>query len=254
MNGSGGKTGQIAGRQRLILELLAAAPGGRADYGYLTCPGLIVPGLTGLPRVCCFFMTLIDTENQKMLFELMAPIYDWFVKVANIDHSGKMPEWLAPVKDKEILDLGGGTGVNSRTLAAAGARVTVADFSQAMLNRAATKKVPARLIRADAASLPLPDDSFDIVLISDAWHHFRDHPGVVREVARVLRPNGRLYIIDFDPGKRKTRFLAILERLVAEPSTFTPPDKLVEMFLSAGIQGNYRYLTSNQFIYAGVKS
>lgn len=188
-----------------------------------------------------------------MLFELMAPFYDWFIRAANVDHSRKMPEWLAPVGDMEVLDLGGGTGINARTLTEAGARVTVVDSSRAMLNRAAAKKVPARLIRSDATALPLPGDSFDIVLISDAWHHFRDQAGVVREVVRVLRPGGRLYIIDFDPQKGKTKFLALLERLVAEPSTFTAPDELVEMLSLIGIGGNYRYLTSNQFIYRGIK-
>lgn len=188
-----------------------------------------------------------------MLFEMMAPFYDWFIKLANVDHSRKMPEWLAPVEGTEVLDLGGGTGVNARTLAGAGARVTVVDSSRAMLNRAAAKKLPARLIRSDATALPLADGSFDIVLISDAWHHFRDQAGVVREVARVLRPGGRLYIIDFDPHKRKTKYLAFLERLVAEPSTFTAPDELVGMLRPAGIEGSYHYLTSNQFIYSGAK-
>ncbi len=188
-----------------------------------------------------------------MLFELMAPFYDWFIKVANVDHSRRMPEWLAPVEGMEVLDLGGGTGVNARTLTGAGSRVTVVDASRAMLDRAAAKKVPARLIQSNAVNLPLPDESFDLVLISDAWHHFRDHAGVVHEVARVLRPGGRLYIIDFDPQKGKTRFLALLEKLVAEPSTFTIPDNLVEMLRQAGIKGDFHYLTANQFIYKGVK-
>lgn len=189
-----------------------------------------------------------------MLFELMAPFYDWFIRVANVDHSDKIPEWLSPVEGMEVLDLGGGTGVNARTLVKAGARVTVADYSHAMLNQAAAKKVPATLIQADATNLPLSNESFDIVLISDAWHHFRDQVGVSREVARVLHSNGRLYIIDFDSNKRKTKLLAILERLVAEPSTFTSPNELVEMFKLTGIEGNYQYLTSNQFIYKGEKS
>lgn len=188
-----------------------------------------------------------------MLFDLMAPFYDWFIKVVNVDHSDEIPEWLSPVEGMEVLDLGGGTGINARTLVNAGARVTIVDYSHAMLNQAETKKVPATLIQADATNLPLLNESFDIVLISDAWHHFRDQAGVAREVARVLHPGGRLYIIDFDPLKRKTKFLALLERMVAEPSTFTAPKNLVKMFKFVGIKGDYRFLTSNQFIYNGIK-
>lgn len=189
-----------------------------------------------------------------MFFEFAAPYYDRFIKLVKLDYSTLMPEWLAPVKDMEVLDLGGGTGINAFTLAGAGARVTVADSSHAMLLQAAAKDTPARLILAEAVSLPLPDNYFDIVLVSDAWHHFRNQGGVVRELVRVLRPGGRLYVIDFDRRKLKTRVLAFLESLVDEPSTFTAPDELVDILQPAGIAGDYRYLTSNQFIYKGVNT
>jgi demethylmenaquinone methyltransferase/2-methoxy-6-polyprenyl-1,4-benzoquinol methylase len=188
-----------------------------------------------------------------MMFKLMAPFYDWFIKASRIDHSGKVPVWLAPVEDMELLDLGGGTGLNAEALSKAGAKVTIVDYSQAMLNRAAAKKMPVRLIRSAAEVLPLPDCSFDIVLISDAWHHFRDQAGVISEVRRVLRPGGRLYIIDFDPGQKAIKFIAFFEKLLAEPATFTAPDELVELLRLAGIIGGYDDLRIGQYIYSGVK-
>ncbi len=188
-----------------------------------------------------------------MMFKLMAPFYDWFIKASNIDHSVKVPGWLAPVEDMELLDLGGGTGLNAETLSKAGAKVTIVDYSEPMLKRAAAKKMPVvRLICSAAEALPLPDCSFDIVLISDAWHHFRDQAGVINEVKRVLRPGGRLYIIDFDPGRKATKFIAFFEKLLAEPATFTAPDKLLEL-LGPGIAGGYSSLGIGQFIYSGVK-
>jgi ubiquinone/menaquinone biosynthesis C-methylase UbiE len=48
-----------------------------------------------------------------MMFKLMAPFYDRFIRFAGIDHSQIIPEWLAPVKDLAVLDLGGGTGMNA---------------------------------------------------------------------------------------------------------------------------------------------
>lgn len=188
-----------------------------------------------------------------MMFKLMAPFYDWFIRASHIDHSGELPGWLAPVEDVELLDLGGGTGLNAETLSRAGAKVTLVDSSQAMLKRAAAKKMPVRLLHSAAEALPLPDCSFDIVLISDAWHHFRDQAGVINEVKRVLRPGGRFYIIDFDPGQKATRFIAFFEKLLAEPATFTVPDKLVELLRPAGIAGSCRSLGRGQYIYSGVK-
>jgi demethylmenaquinone methyltransferase/2-methoxy-6-polyprenyl-1,4-benzoquinol methylase len=188
-----------------------------------------------------------------MMFKFMAPFYDRFIRAAGVDHSRDIPDWLAPVQDMEVLDLGGGTGMNAETLSKAGAKVTVADASQAMLKRAATKKMPVQILHAKAEALPLPDGSFDIVLISDAWHHFRDQDGVTREVARVLRPAGRLYIIDFDAGRKGTKALAFFERLLAEPSAFPKPVELVAKLRQVGIEGVCRDLKFDQFIYSGTK-
>lgn len=188
-----------------------------------------------------------------MLFRLMAPFYDRFMKWAGMDHSSSMAAWLDPVEGKDLLDLGGGTGINASALAAAGARVTIVDSSDHMLDRARSKGLNARLIRADAGDLPLPDRSFDIVLISDAWHHFSGQDRVLSQIVRVLRPGGRLYIIDFDRKKLRTWYLIAVEKLVGEPSSFWTTGELDTALRSRGIHGEFRYLTTNQFIYSGVK-
>ncbi|MEG3070169.1 MAG: methyltransferase domain-containing protein [Candidatus Syntrophopropionicum ammoniitolerans] len=150
---------------------------------------------------------------------------------------------MAPVEDREVLDLGGGTGINAAALYRSGARVTIADASPAMLKKAAGKNMQVRLVQALAEDLPLPDSSFDIVLISDAWHHFTDQAGAAAEVARVLRPTGRLYIIDFDPRQKITKTIAFVEGLLAEPATFTSPDELV---VHAGTGGHHWHLPPPQ--------
>lgn len=188
-----------------------------------------------------------------MLFQLIAPFYDKFMRLVKLDYSSQMPGWLSPVEGMDLLDLAGGTGINAVTLAGAGARVTVVDASGAMLYRAESKKAGFNIIKADAAHLPFPDSSFDIVLVSDAWHHFREQGRVAAEMARVLRPGGRVYIIDFDRDKLRTKYLIVLERMLGEPSTFMSPEELAGVFKSRGISGEFRYLTSNQFIYKGHK-
>lgn len=188
-----------------------------------------------------------------MMFKMMAPFYDRFIRSAGVDHSGMIPVWLAPVKDMEILDLGGGTGMNAQTLCRAGAKVTLADESDSMLKKAAAKNMPVNIVRAKAESLPLPECSFDIVLISDAWHHFKDQAGAAGEAARVLRPGGRLYIVDFDPGVKVTKTIAFFEKLLAEPAAFTPPGELIKVLRRTGIEGACRDLKYGQYIYEGRK-
>jgi len=188
-----------------------------------------------------------------MIFQLIAPFYDRFMQAVKLDHSSVIAEWLSPVKGMDLLDLAGGTGINAAALALAGAQVTVVDTSEAMLTHAKQKKADISIIRADAAILPFTDHSFDMVLVSDAWHHFLEQNRVAAEIIRVLRPGGRIYIIDFDRSKFRTKLIVVLEKMLGEPSTFLSADELVEVFESKDIRGEFRYVTSNQFIYKGDK-
>lgn len=192
--------------------------------------------------------------KKIMFFKLVAPFYDWFMKTAGLDYSAKIAKLLSPVEGLEILDLAGGTGINARALAAAGGRVTLVDSSSAMLARAERGQVNALLVKADATKLPFQDSSFDIVLVSDAWHHFRQQETIAVQVTRVLKPGGRLYIIDFDRSKPKTWPIIILERLVGEPSTFLTTSELAFLLKQKGIDGESHYLTPHQYLFKGINN
>jgi demethylmenaquinone methyltransferase/2-methoxy-6-polyprenyl-1,4-benzoquinol methylase len=102
------------------------------------------------------------------------------------------------------LDVCCGTGDVSFALAQAGAETVGIDFSAAMLEVArrrlcARDKGPAPLqfLRGDALNLPFPDQSFDVVTISYGLRNLSDLNAGLRELRRVLRPGGRLLILDF---------------------------------------------------------
>ena len=92
-----------------------------------------------------------------------------------------------------VLDLGCGGGRNLAALAERAATVVGLDTSAGLLAWAAAKAGPAFLVRGDAVALPFTDASFDAVHCVAAVHHLPsegDRRQSVREVARVLRPNG----------------------------------------------------------------
>ncbi|GAA4924971.1 methyltransferase family protein [Actinomycetospora succinea] len=100
--------------------------------------------------------------------------------------------WLLPSTDVTVLDLGAGTGLVSRSLAATGvADVVAVEPDDAMRAVLAGRSPGARVLAGTAEDIPLPDASVDAVLASSAWHWF-DPERATPEIARVLRPGGVL--------------------------------------------------------------
>ena len=104
---------------------------------------------------------------------------------------------LGDLSDARVLDLGCGAATYGTRLAARGARVVGVDLSATMLElareRARTSGVALELLAADIGKpLPFADAHFDLVFTATALHYVLDLRAVMREVARLLRPHGRL--------------------------------------------------------------
>jgi SAM-dependent methyltransferase len=99
-------------------------------------------------------------------------------------------EW----KDKDVLDVGCGAGVEVVRFARAGARVTGVDIAESGVALArqnlAQQGLAARLDAADGEHLPYPDKSFDLVFAHGVVQYTGDDRQMVSEIHRVLRPGG----------------------------------------------------------------
>jgi ubiquinone/menaquinone biosynthesis C-methylase UbiE/DNA-binding transcriptional ArsR family regulator len=108
----------------------------------------------------------------------------------------------APIR--ALLDLGTGTGRMLELFANDIERGLGLDLSldmlalaRARLDRAGLRHCSVR--HGDIYDLPLPQDSFDVVIIHQVLHFLDDSGRAIREAARVLRPGGRLLVVDFAP-------------------------------------------------------
>jgi SAM-dependent methyltransferase len=102
--------------------------------------------------------------------------------------------WLVPDAARRVLDLGAGTGAMTRQLVAAGHDVVAVEPDPRM-RAVLTRRLPqvdAYEGRGDA--IPLADGSVDAAVVSSAWH-WMDQATTLPELARVLRPGGRLGVI-----------------------------------------------------------
>ena len=110
---------------------------------------------------------------------------------------------FAPLDGARVLDVGCQLGALPVALSELGADVTGVDVDDALLEgarlRARCYDATATFARAEAEALPFADASFDVVTFVDVIEHVRDPRAAVKELSRVLKPGGTLYL--FGPNR-----------------------------------------------------
>jgi len=146
-----------------------------------------------------------DRHTRRLLNRLRARIVD------DIAAAGLEP-------GSRILDVGTGPGRLPLAIADAfpSLRVDAIDLSAEMIEyaRGVAGDAPVTFAVGDVARLPFPDDTFDLVVSSLSQHHWDDVEGGIRDLRRVLRPDGRMWIYD-------ARF-ALYRATAAARATFRP--------------------------------
>jgi demethylmenaquinone methyltransferase / 2-methoxy-6-polyprenyl-1,4-benzoquinol methylase len=131
----------------------------------------------------------------EAMFDRISPVYDPMNRLMTVglDRRWRRMTVGAVVRPgDEVLDACCGTGDLALEAQRAGGRVTGLDFSERMLERARRKSDAVRWVRGDVLDLPFPDGSFDAVTVGFGIRNVADLDAGLVELARVLRPGGRL--------------------------------------------------------------
>lgn len=146
-------------------------------------------------------------------FNKVHSLYNAFMQVAGIYRSGDLLDLLALRGHERVLDVGAGTGHYALALAQRCNQVHALEPNVKMLQHipAHPRIIPHCLALGDHSFLP---ESFDVVVLTDVLHHMQDHPAVLQECARLLRPGGKIVLYEFEPTRRRVRILGWLEGLL----------------------------------------
>lgn len=201
------------------------------------------------------------------MFGSIAPRYDFLNHLLSMQIDRlwrrRVVKRAGVLEGRRVLDACTGTGDLAFALAGAGARVVGGDFTPEMLalaeekRRARASQAGVRFVLADAMGLPFGTGSFDVATVAFGIRNVEDVEGGLRELARVVRPGGRVLVLEFSrpPGAVFSRlywfyFRSVLPRVGAwfarqggEAYTYLPesvrgfpdPQVLADHFRNAGL-------------------
>jgi demethylmenaquinone methyltransferase/2-methoxy-6-polyprenyl-1,4-benzoquinol methylase len=207
---------------------------------------------------------LLPAEGVQRMFDRIAPVYDAMNRVmtAGLDRRWRRITIQQTVHPGDrTLDACCGTGDLAIGAHRAGAEVVGLDFSERMLERARRKAPDLEFVRGDVLALPFEDASFDSAVVGFGVRNVEDLGACLAELRRVLRPGGRLGILEITrptgwpaPFYRVwfDRVVPLMGRLLpggaaytylpASVRRFPTPDGLAEQLEASGF-GDVRYRT-----------
>lgn len=135
------------------------------------------------------------------MFDSVARRYDRMNALASLGQDrlwrAALVRALDPRPGESMLDLAAGTGASARPLARAGARVVAVDLSFGMASLGQRRHRRLRFVLGDALALPFADQTFDAATCSFGLRNMADPVAALRELRRVVRPDGSLVICEF---------------------------------------------------------
>jgi len=147
-----------------------------------------------------------NPDEVAAMFDGVAKRYDLVNDLLSL---GQTKAWrrattkiIAPKRGMKILDLAAGTGSSSEPLAAAGADVIPADFSEGMLAAGRKARPHLAFTKADALDLPFKEGEFDLVTISFGLRNTADIDLALAQMLRVTKPGGQLVVCEFSSPTR----------------------------------------------------
>jgi demethylmenaquinone methyltransferase/2-methoxy-6-polyprenyl-1,4-benzoquinol methylase len=217
----------------------------------------------------------LEEGQVRAMFDRIAGPYDLMnsVMTAGLHH-----RWRERAADlarvgpgSRALDVATGTGDLAIELAARvapGGEVVGSDFSEGMLERARAKAPALRWEHGNALALPYGDNEFDAATVGFGARNFSDLGQGLREMVRVVRPGGRVVVLEITTPSRPPlstffslwfdRLVPLLGKLAAEPEAYTylpssvkrfpGPEPLGRILFEAGLRDVRWILTAGGII------
>jgi demethylmenaquinone methyltransferase/2-methoxy-6-polyprenyl-1,4-benzoquinol methylase len=192
----------------------------------------------------------LPEEQVRAMFDRIAGVYDLMNRVMTVGLDERWRERAADLASlrtgDRVLDVATGTGdlaIALKRRVGAGGEVVGSDFSEGMLELARAKAPDVGFDWGNALDLPYADDSFDAATVGFGARNFADLPRGLTEMARVVRPGGRIVVLELTTPERPPlswffrlwfdRVVPVLGRVAGDPDAYSYLPDSVRRFPNA---------------------
>ncbi len=138
--------------------------------------------------------------------------------------------------DDILLDVGGNTGIITQYFSEYCKKCFVLEPNHKAVEYGKRNRPNIKFIEGFAENMPLPDKYFDKVLTSASFHHFSNQDKSLEEMKRVLKLDGKMVIMEFDPKTTRGKIIKNIESLLHMGSYFYEPHHLRKKVRDHGLK------------------
>ena len=144
---------------------------------------------------------MVTSARKRHALDLFAGLPAQYARMGALMSFGQDPRWrrtmVAGIEPGRVLDAACGTGLVTRELVRRGCSVVGLDQSPDMLAEARRRVPGVRFVQGEAETLPFGDAEFDALTFTYLLRYVDDRAATMRELARVVRPGGRIGMVEF---------------------------------------------------------
>src|SRR5918911_838292 len=137
-----------------------------------------------------------------------------------------MSEYIDIRPNEILLDIGGNSGKVTEAYSNNCGKIVVLEPKRNIVEYGKSRRPNIKFIEGEAENIPLPDEYFDKVVASASFHHFSDQDKALEEMKRVLKPDGKIIILEIDPDTPRGKRLKFCETLFHTGAKLYPPSGL----------------------------
>ena len=167
-------------------------------------------------------MTIIRELYNNFIVKLQELIYT----IGAAKRVQVMSEHVDIRSEDVILDIGGNTGKVTEAYSNNCKEVIVLEPKRNVVEYGKSRRPNIKFVEGEAENIPLPDAYFDKVVASASFHHFSDHDKALEEMKRVLKPDGKIIILEIDPNTRRGERLKFCETVFHTGAKLYQPAQL----------------------------